>query len=90
MHQTPNGLTSLNTQCLLRPSMGEVSKGIPELDLFYSLYIRRFPQPKIPLFLIHFSYWASLIPYIFVGRCHLYNSNQTQKASYFGTRGRCL
>ena len=89
-HQTPKGPTSLNSQCLLRPGVGEVAEGVAELDFFYCFYIRLFPLPKIPLFLIHFAYWASVIPYIFVGRCHLYNSNQTQEPPYFGTWGRCL
>ena len=89
-HQTLNGPTSLNSQCLLRPGVGEVAEGFAELDFFYSFYIRLFPLPKIPLFLIHLSYWASVIPYIFVGCCHLYNSNQTQEPPFFGTWYRSL
>ena len=91
MHPTLNGPTSLNTQFPPRPGVGEVVEGVAELDSFYYFHIRLFPLAKFPL-LIHFSYcqWASVILCIFVGWCHLYNSNQSQGPPYRGTWDRIL
>jgi len=83
-HLTQNGPPSLRTRFLLHPGVGEVAEGIAKLHFsYYSHHV--FSTPQISLILDTFFLLGVCSSYIFVGCCHLYNSNQTQAQLLFAT-----